>query len=373
MRVIIAGGGIGGLTLAHGLARSGAEVRVIESARRQDRLGTGITLLENALRALDRIGLADPIVATGSGWGVVSTRDAAGTVLHEQELPKAYKPGAPPAVGIMRTHLGDLLEEHATASGASIAFETTVERIEQRDGAVSVALSDGETGTYDLLVAADGAYSRTRTLLFGEDRRPVYSGQGVWRYTIPRPADVHGLTLHRTRDGAVVGALPLSEDDCYLFYLENTAEHVHMPPDRLGELLRERLAPFGAPMIRDAVDGMDASRHISFRPIDHVLLPAPWHQGRVVLLGDAAHAVTPQLTSGGGMAIEDAVVLCEELDAHTDVEAALDAYGTRRAGRVRPIYEHSLAICKAEQDPAIPDEQTVGIMMNGYALLAQRF
>jgi 2-polyprenyl-6-methoxyphenol hydroxylase-like FAD-dependent oxidoreductase len=118
---------------------------------------------------------------------------------------------------------------------------------------------------------------------------------------------------------------------------------------------------------------MDASRHISFRPIDHVVLPAPWHQGRVVLLGDAAHALTPQLTSGGGMAIEDAVVLCEELDAHTDVEAALDAYGTRRAGRVRPIYEHSLAICKAEQDPAIPDEQTVGIMMNGYALLAQPF
>ena len=118
---------------------------------------------------------------------------------------------------------------------------------------------------------------------------------------------------------------------------------------------------------------MDASRHISFRPIDHVLLPAPWHQGRVVLLGDAAHALTPQLTSGGGMAIEDAVVLCEELHAHEDVEAALDAYGTRRAERVRPIYEHSLAICKAEQDPAIPDEQTVGIMMNGYALLAQPF
>ena len=273
----------------------------------------------------------------------------------------------------MRTHLGDLLEEHATASGASIAFETTIERVEQRDGAVSVALSDGDSGTYDLLVAADGAYSRTRTQLFGDDRRPVYSGQGVWRYTIPRPADVNGLTLHRTSDGEVVGALPLSEDDCYLFYLENTAEHVHMPPERLGELLRDRLAPFSAPMIRDAVEGMDASRHISFRPIDHVLLPAPWHQGRVVLLGDAAHALTPQLTSGGGMAIEDAVVLCEELDAHEDVEAALDAYGTRRAERVRPIYEHSLAICKAEQDPAIPDEQTVGIMMNGYALLAQPF
>ena len=96
MRVIIAGGGIGGLTLAHGLARSGAEVRVIEAARRQDRLGTGITLLENALRALDRIGLADPVVATGSGWGVVSTRDAAGTVLTTSRSPRPTSPAHRP-------------------------------------------------------------------------------------------------------------------------------------------------------------------------------------------------------------------------------------------------------------------------------------
>src|SRR5215213_11172400 len=109
MRVIIAGGGIGGLTLAHGLARSGHDVRVVEAARREDRLGTGITLLENALRALDRIGLADPVVEAGVGWDRVSTRTPAGDVLNEQVLPKAYKPGAPPATGIMRTALGDLL------------------------------------------------------------------------------------------------------------------------------------------------------------------------------------------------------------------------------------------------------------------------
>ena len=72
----------------------------------------------------------------------------------------------------MRTHLGDLLEQHATASGASIAFETTIERVEQRDGAVSVTLSDGDSGTYDLLVAADGAYSRTRSQLFGSTAAP---------------------------------------------------------------------------------------------------------------------------------------------------------------------------------------------------------
>ena len=146
MRVIIAGGGIGGLTLAHGLARSGHDVRVVEAARREDRLGTGITLLENALRALDRIGLADPVLAAGSGWGTVSTRDAAGNVLHEQALPKAYKPGAPPAVGIMRTSLGDLLEHHATASGAAIGFETSIERFASRRVKGPVPVTRVETG-----------------------------------------------------------------------------------------------------------------------------------------------------------------------------------------------------------------------------------
>jgi 2-polyprenyl-6-methoxyphenol hydroxylase-like FAD-dependent oxidoreductase len=365
VRVIITGGGIGGLTLAHGLARSGAEVRVIEAARREDRLGTGITLLENALRALDRIGLADAVLAAGLRWDTVTTRDAEGHVLHEQTLPRA-------AVGIMRTDLGDLLERHAVGAGAAIDFATTVEHLDDRGDDVTVTLSTDEEDRCNVLVAADGAYSAMRTRLFGEAHTPVYSGQGVWRYTIPRPPGLAGFTLWRAPDGAVVGGLPLSRGDCYLFYLEHTPGHVRMPADRLGELLRERLAPFAAPEIREAVAEMEPSRHISFRPIDHVLLPAPWHRGRVVLLGDAAHALTPQLTSGGGMAIEDAVVLAELL-GDGDVDAALATYSTRRSERVRGIYERSLAICRAEQDPATTDADVLRIMGEGHALLAGSF
>jgi 2-polyprenyl-6-methoxyphenol hydroxylase-like FAD-dependent oxidoreductase len=366
VKVIIAGGGIGGLTLAHALARSGAEARVIEAARREDRLGTGITLLENALRALERVGLADPVVAAGLEWDTVTTRDAAGNLLHEQTLPRA-------ALGIMRTGLGELLERHAVASGASIDFTTTVDRVEDGGRGVAVTLSSGEDDRCDVLVAADGAYSALRTLAFGAQHRPAYSGQGVWRYTIPRPAGLAGFTLWRAADGTVVGGLPLSRDDCYLFYLEHTPAHVRFPADRLGELLCERLAPFAAPEIRDAVAEMEPGRHISFRPIDHLLVAPPWHRGRVVLLGDAAHALTPQLTSGGGMAIEDAVVLGEELSGAGDIDAALAAYSARRADRVRGIYERSLAICTAEQDPATTDEQVLRILGEGHALLARPF
>ena len=165
MRVIIAGGGIGGLTLAHGLARSGAEVRVIEAARGRTGSGTGITLLENALRALDRIGLADPVVATGSGW---DRRQHAGarraTVLHEQVLPKAYKPGAPPATGIMRT--ASRRPARGARDGERRVDRRSTTTIEQHRAARrrrrGRPLRRRAPARYDLLVAADGAYSRTR-------------------------------------------------------------------------------------------------------------------------------------------------------------------------------------------------------------------
>jgi 2-polyprenyl-6-methoxyphenol hydroxylase-like FAD-dependent oxidoreductase len=373
MKVVIAGGGIGGLTLGHGLARAGVEVRIIEAAGRGDRLGTGITLLGNALRALDRIGLATPILAAGYGWDVVSTRDADGNILHEQTVPRTYKPDAPAAVGIMRTRLGDLLEAHAVQSGAAIDFCTTIERIDQEDDGVTVRLSSGDTDQCDLLVAADGAYSKTRIQHFGEHLRPTYSGMGGWRYTIPRPDNLNGLVLYRSPDGHIVGGLPLSTDECYLFYLESTPGHVRMPPHRLGELLRERLAPFGAPEIQEAIELIDDRRHISFRPFDIILVPSPWHRGRIVLLGDAAHSLTPQLTSGGGMAIEDAVVLCEELAANPSVADGLEAYSARRCERVNRIYETSLAICLFEQHPTGAGEEPMRLMAEGHAILAQPF
>ena len=162
-------------------------------------------------------------------------------------MPRTYKPDAPAAVGIMRTRLGELLEEHAgSAAAPAIDFRTTIERVDQGEGGVTVHLSGGDTDQCDLLVAADGAYSKTRLQHFGEHLRPTYCGMGGWRYTIPRPDNLNGLVLYRSPDGHIVGGLPLSKDECYLFYLENTAEHVRMPPDRLGEMLRERLAPFGA-------------------------------------------------------------------------------------------------------------------------------
>lgn len=372
-KVLIVGGGISGMTLANGLARAGADVRVIESGRRTDQQGTGIFLLGNTLRALDRLGLADACIAEGTVWETVTIRTATGELVREQRAPLTFKPGAPGAIGIMRPKLAEILESHALGSGARIDYDTTVVDFEQNDDGVSYRLSNGETGRCDLLVAADGTYSKIRARVFGPEYRPEYVGQGVWRFTVERPENSDGFTLYKHADGRTVGRLPLSKEMCYYFYLENARAHVHMPSEKLSEMFRERLAGFTAPEILAAAELCDGSRYISYRPFDVLLMPQPWYRGRVVLVGDAAHSVTPQLTSGGGMAIEDAVVLSEELGRQVSIEEALDAYGRRRADRVKRVFDITLAISKAEQEPNSDGKRAVELLLEGYGVLDQSF
>lgn len=371
--VLIVGGGIAGLTLACALQQIGITTRIIESGKRSDRLGTGISLLGNALRALDRIGLAETCLERGTGFDVVQNRDALGRVLSEFRSPRTFRADRPGACGIMRPVLGDLLEGAALAAGAQIDYSTTVSVIEQAPGGVRATLSSGEVVSADILAACDGAYSQTRKQVFGAEHRAVYCGQGGWRYTTERPADTIGMTFYTAADGRRIGCIPLSPDKCYYFILENQAEAPRMPPEKLGEMFRERLAGFEAPELIAARDRIDEAAHISFRPFDILLMPEPWRRGRVVLVGDAAHSLTPQLTSGGGMAIEDAVVLAEELAGTDDAEAALDSYSSRRAARVAPIFDITYRICRSEQDPHGDKQLSLTLLQQGHELVAASF
>lgn len=370
---LIIGGGIGGLTLAGSLQRVGIQTRIIESGKRSDRLGTGISLLGNALRALDRVGMADICIEAGAGFDTVTNLNGAGDVLASFDAPRTFRPDRPGAFGVMRPVLGDLLEDFAVTGGATIDYSTTVAGIDQTQGGARVTLSTGEVAPTDLVVAADGAYSKTRLAVFGDEFRPAYSGQGGWRYTTRRPENMNGLVLYRAADGAMLGGIPLSATQCYYFLLENQAQAPRMPADQLGALFKQRLASFTAPELVAAAEAIDQDSSISFRPYDILLMPAPWHKGRVVLIGDAAHALVPQLTSGGGMAIEDAVVLAEELSTASDASEALERYSARRAPRVGPIYETSLGICRSEQDPATDKSLSMQLLQKGHQLLAGAF
>jgi 2-polyprenyl-6-methoxyphenol hydroxylase-like FAD-dependent oxidoreductase len=136
-------------------------------------------------------------------------------------------------------------------------------------------------------------------------------------------------------------------------------------------LLRERLADFTAPVIRESLKHLTDPVHASFRPFDITLVPAPWHRGRVVLMGDAAHSPTPQLTSGGGLAIEDAVVLAECLQHHASIPSALAAYSERRFERARTVFDASLQLSLYEQAPVPDPQRTAALLLQTYQYLGQ--
>ncbi|WP_263588034.1 FAD-dependent monooxygenase [Sphingopyxis sp. GC21] len=366
---VIVGGGIGGMVAAIALQRQGIDVHVVEAARREDQLGTGINLQNNALRALEQLGLLQECVAEGFGWETITNRDKDGNVINSFGLPWAKHPGRPGALGIMRTTFADILSRNALAAGVRISYQTKIVRLAQDGDGVEVELSNGMTEDTDLLVAADGVYSQIRGMVFGEEHQPFYAGQGVWRYTVPRPKSLDGFTMFRTAEGNSVGFLPLSEETAYYFYLETSIEPLRVERDKLAGELVSRLAPFDATEVRDAVGRMKDGWHISYRSFDILLMPAPWHRGRVVLLGDAAHSLTPQLTSGGGMAIEDAVVLAEELETHAALDAALAAYSERRERRVTLIYENSYRICELEKQKSASGAEATQLMIDSFTFL----
>lgn len=363
-KVLVVGAGIGGTMAGYALARAGIQTHVVEIKPQHSALGTGICLLHNTMRALRQVGLADRCLEYGQQIDHFREFNAAGEQLSESPTL--------PGIGIKRPDLAHVLEEAALEAGATIEYGTTVTDLEDLGDRVRVEFSNGNSGEYDAVVGADGVYSKIRHKVFGAQYDAEFVGQSCWRFSAPRLPEHDGFWLFRNK-GAGVGAIPTSRDSCYLFILENSEEPLHMPEDRLDALVRERLAGFTAPLIRQAVDHLSGPEQVLFRPFDARLMPGPWwHKGRVVLLGDAAHAPTPQLTSGGGMAIEDAVVLAESLAAPGTAAEALEAYSKRRIPRVKRVWESSFQLSRWErEDPVGNAPRTAALLLETYQFLSE--
>jgi 2-polyprenyl-6-methoxyphenol hydroxylase-like FAD-dependent oxidoreductase len=363
-KVLVVGSGVGGSTLAYTLQRAGIDAHCIDIKSSTPATGSGINLMHNTLRALGGIGLAEQCLDSGFPFNAFKQHAAAGQLLMTNP--------APPCCGIRRPELARILETAAESTGAMLEKDLTVADLTDRGDRVEVTLSDGRQETYDLVVAADGAYSKLRDRVFGLEHRVWFAGQSGWRFNAPRPSDVDAFCLWRSSDGKrTVGAFPTSRDTCYFFFLESSAEHIHLANDQLHTLLYERLEAFSAPALRESLAHVTSASQVIFRPFDVNLVPAPWHRGRVVLLGDAAHSPTPQMTSGGGMAIEDAVVLAECLSQTDKVPEALAHYSKRRFERVKTVWEASLQLCRYEQEPVPNPQRSAALLLESYQYLGQ--
>jgi 2-polyprenyl-6-methoxyphenol hydroxylase-like FAD-dependent oxidoreductase len=346
-RVLIVGGGVAGMALAISLQRAGITTEIAEIDRDWRVYGAGITLTGPALRALDRLGLLAQIAADAACYDATRICDVEGRIILPSRVSgRPLGPNIPNGGGILRPVLHAILSAATRTSGATINLGVGVVDIEQAGDAVAVAFTGGATSSYDLVVAADGAHSRARDILIADGAKPAFTGQGCWRAVVPRPAEID--CGHVYIGGPVkAGVTPVSRDEMYLFLLQQAPGNPRLPEDKWPGLLAEQLRPFGG-MLGVIRDGLNAASRINYRPLESLLVPPPWHRGRAILIGDAAHATTPHLASGAALALEDALVLAELLRAEAKVDLAFARFMTRRYERCRMVVENSRRLGEME-------------------------
>ncbi|GAA4814736.1 FAD-dependent monooxygenase [Tomitella cavernea] len=330
MRIGIIGAGIGGLVAAAGLQADGHDVTVFERRDAPGAIGAGLTLFANAFAALDAIGLGDTVRAVGA--------DPLGRMRSGQRRPSgrwlvSVPPGSGPAVrSLHRAELHSALLGHL-AEGTVRAGCTA----RAHPGGEPVVTVDGTSARFDLVVAADGVRSAARGA-WGLDRGVRYAGYTAWR----------GVTTSRRHfaveagetwgAGARFGIVPLPDDRFYWFAVLTATEGTDFGDE--PAVLRQRFGGWHAPIpaLLDATPASGLLRHDIY---DLAALPPSCVAGRGVLLGDAAHAMTPDLGQGAGQAIEDAATLALLLRGAGPLDAALNEYDRLRRRRARKLWRGS--------------------------------
>lgn len=339
-KVLIVGGGFSGMSAAIELRKRGLEVDLVEIDPGWRSYGAGISLGGATLRAFRTLGVLEEFLKRGAASDGVDLCTPNGHRIAQLPTPRIAGPDVPGGGAIMRPVLAAILADATRASGAHVRLGLTFKTIAQDDGGVDVVFNDETTGRYDLVIGADGLYSRMRETVFPDAPKPKYTGQGVWRAVMPRPQGVD-VAVMWLGPKIKVGINPVSATEMYMYVTEDRAQNVMIPPSEFLERLRALLEPFDVPLVQWMRNELGVHSQVIYRPLEGLLLPRPWSRGRVVLIGDTVHATTPHMASGACIGIEDAIVLAEELERHDDVHGALDSFESRRWERCRMVVENS--------------------------------
>jgi 2-polyprenyl-6-methoxyphenol hydroxylase-like FAD-dependent oxidoreductase len=338
--VLVIGGGFSGMATAIQCAKLGLAVELVEIDEDWRSYGAGISIGGPTLRALRTIGVLDEFFERGYGGDGVNLFTAGGQPIGTLPTPRVAGDDVPGGGAIMRPVLADILAKATRAAGVRVRLGCTFSQIEPHGEQVHVGFTDGTQGSFDLVIGADGLYSKVRDAIFPGAPKPHYTGQGVWRAVVPRPADIVCATMWLGQK-VKAGVNPVSQEEMYLFVTEDRPTNDYLDPAEWPRMLADLLAPFGAPLIQSIRARLGAQSRVNYRPLERMLLSQPWFSGRVVLVGDAVHATTPHMAAGAGIGIEDAIVLAEELGRGVTVEAALHAFQARRWERCRLVVENS--------------------------------
>ncbi|MDF8334029.1 FAD-dependent monooxygenase [Novosphingobium cyanobacteriorum] len=353
-RALVVGGGIAGMASAISLAERGVAVDLIDLDPEWRVYGAGITITGPTLRAYHRLGLIDAIKQQGAITNKTRLFRFDGTHLQDLEEP-VIEEGLPATGGIMRPVLHRIMQARVHELAIPVRLGLTVDVLENTGTGVDVTLSDGTRGHYDLVIGADSVASRVRELAFPHMAPARPTGQGCWRISIARPPGFNAAEFFLGHANPC-GITACAADKVYMWLLTPHIERdSFMNDEELFTTLHGLLADFGghAGWIRETMTSGD---WINYRPLAAALQPAPWSNGRIVLVGDAVHATTPHLASGAGMAVESAIALAEEIARAETVEGGLDAYEERRFERCRDVIETSVRMGQLQLEHGPPEE-----------------
>ena len=331
--VLIQGAGIGGLTLAIALVRKGYTVRIVERASGLAEIGAGIWMAANPMQVFDRLGFAEKIMA--AGWAVhrVTLQDYNGDILQASDLSTVGKLFGFETVALHRSVLQRVLSEQLPSD--VITFGTEVKSLSQGTDAVSALLTDGSRINAKIIVGADGIRSQIRNLasLGGEMR---YSGSSSYR-AIAKGANLLSPELDHDAceiwaKGCRLGFSKIDPDHYYWYMtFKSDPDKIFSPAARRthAESLFSRFFQKWTALLENT-----QSDEILQTDISDLKRLETWSSDRIGLIGDAAHATTPNLGQGGAMAVEDAYFLTEAVENVGLNRKAFELYEKRRREKV---------------------------------------
>ncbi len=345
MKAIVIGSGIGGLSAAIGLRNAGVDVTIYEQAAAIREVGAGISLWPNASKALGKLGLADALNRISIPQIDGGIHDAQGRIISGASGEFVVESFGAPVIIAHRAELLAML--HETADGIPVHLATRLKNYEQDADGITAVFENGDRATADVLIGADGIKSAVRAQM-QPTSKPRYAGYTAWRgiapFDYPANETYWGESWGR---GARFGLVPMSNGRVYWFAVQNAPEHMPKPAEGHKDYLLKHFGGWHHP-IADLLNASDeaAILHNAIYDIDPL---TNWVDGRAALLGDSAHAMTPNLGQGACQAIEDAVALGNAVTASGDITAALAGYQAKRITRANSIVSQSRRIGEVGQ------------------------